>query len=200
MTDIKLEELPKSKEFMEHARTADILSKKTGLEHGFTFCKPNDKIVVDKICSGTECTARFSPEICGKEASSFHTHPNKKPINSTVGSGDIYEASRKSNVSQKPNIHCAKSTTDDLILCQKIIPPTNRDNMMKIWALSDVRYEIEYNEDIDDKSFFAVEKTLSDMMNKINRPKHILFGGNVGEIHQVTIKGQSLFPRQKQKE
>lgn len=195
MVDIKLEELPKSKEFMKQIKTADILSKETGLEHSFTFCKPNDKIIIDEICSGTECTAKFITKKCGKEASSFHTHPNEKPIKSTVGSGDIYEASRKSYVSKEANIHCAKSTTDALVLCQKIIPPTNRDNMMKIWALSDVRYEIEPNENIDDKSFFEVEKTLSNMMNKLNRPKHILFGGNVGEIHQVTIKGQPLFPR-----
>lgn len=195
MKEIKLEELPKSKEFMKNIKIADSLSKETGLEYAFTFCKPNDEIIIDKICSGTECTAKFSTEICGKEASSFHTHPNEELTQSTVGSGDIYEASRKSYVSKEPNIHCAKSTTDSLVLCQKIIPHTNRDDMMKIWALSDVRHEIELNENIDDKSFFAVEKTLSNMMNKINRPEHILFGGNVGEIHQVTIKGQPLFPR-----
>lgn len=195
MVDIELDEIPKSKEFMQHARTADILSKKTGLEHGFTFCKPNDKIVVDKICSGTECTAKFSPEICGKYASSFHTHPNKELTSSKVGSGDTYEASRKSYLSVRPNIHCAKSTTDELTLCQKIVPPTTHDKMMKIWALSDVRYEIEFNENINDVSFFEVEKTLSNMMNKINEPEHILFDNKTGKVSQKTKKGQSLFPR-----
>ena len=118
MSKIRLSELPESKEFMKHAKIADGLTKETGLEHGFLFCKPNDKIIVDKMCVGNSCHLDISPEECGKFTNSFHTHPDK--LTSRYSVGDLYDSASKSYFSGQPNISCVKGEHNRTILCQKV--------------------------------------------------------------------------------
>lgn len=118
MSDIELNELPKSKEFMKHAKIADALTKKTELEHGFIFCKPKDKIIVDKLCIGNKCDIDISSEECSKNDNSFHTHPNRKL--SQYSYDDVVHALKIVYDNKQPHIMCVSGDKSDYIRCDKI--------------------------------------------------------------------------------
>ena len=122
MTDIKLEELPKSKEFMKHAKIAKGLTNKTGLEHGFIFCKPNNEIIIDKLCVGNDCSIDISEEKCNFTDDFFHTHPHQ--YFSEQSENDVCVAASNADKNKKSNISCVLGSKADYIKCDKV--PTNK--------------------------------------------------------------------------
>ncbi|MBU0777676.1 hypothetical protein KKF82_05420 [Patescibacteria group bacterium] len=150
MKDIQLRELPKSKEFIKQAKIADSLTKETGLEHGFTFCKPNNEIIVDKMCIGTECNIDISEITCGKYDNFFHTHPNRKE--SEPSPTDLHNATYKSYFSNKPNIVCIKAENDEYVLCEKI----DGRNLDTIMYIQNIVKEFQ-----KEKTYFNAKKTTS---------------------------------------
>jgi len=135
MKDIELEELPKSKEFMKHAKIADGLTKETELEHGFTFCKPNDEIIVDKMCVGGECNISIGIEKCQPLSNSFHTHPISNISEHSIA--DLYNSAHKSFLLGTPDISCVKANNDNNILCTKSQVEDNKIHS-EIWAMNKV--------------------------------------------------------------
>lgn len=171
MKEIKLEELPKSDVFMKHVKLADDLTKESNLEHGFTFCLIDNEIVVDKICAGTECVAKFDTEICGDMANTFHTHTIIESSNSQFSVGDIYRAIQLSYALNEPYITCVKDVSSDYILCIKIYVDQNNKEMFEdLWLLYD-----EFNKN---KTYETQEKILKKMYIILN-PESISFHKNV---------------------
>lgn len=140
--EIELEELPDAEEFIKNVKICDDLSKKTLKEHGFKFCKQNDKIIVDKICSGTDCTLKYEYPKCHKYDDSFHTHviisDDKQPSTNSIA--DLYHSAYNSYLSNRANISCVKSTTDRLVLCDKI-HIKNREMLLKIKSIKENFYK-----------------------------------------------------------
>lgn len=167
MKDIELNELPKSKEFMQHAKIADRLTKETGLEHGFIFCKENDKIVVDNICSGTDCQINIKrQERCyGNSHITFHTHPNRKK--SELSIADLTRVVNKSFNFNEPGISCVKADEDDNIFCVK-------SDVLDIEDISAI------NEKFYDTTSEYMEK--EDFIYDMMIPEIILFDSKKGKI------------------
>lgn len=166
MDNIELTELPESKEFMKYAKIADGLTKETGLEHGFIFCKPNNKIIVDKMCVGDECSIEISAEKCNNN-NSFHTHPKKD--NSMLSHADIYNSADKSYFSGESSIYCIKGENSKNIQCEKITPPPE-DKMMMI---------LDEYEKVTDK---RTEDIFRNKAYKITTPPQIIFDSKTKEI------------------
>lgn len=147
MKEIYLDELQESKEFKRNIRIANDLTKKTGIEHGFKFCKPNDEIVIDKICSGLKCSMIIEPEKCNIYDSSFHVHPNiathEQPIITKkagmLSVGDIFNSAYNSFVSNKPNITCVKDTSHTITYCEKI-HIKDKETMSHVKLINDLFY------------------------------------------------------------
>jgi len=170
MKEIQLEELLKSKEFMKHVQIADGLSKETGLEHGFRFCKPNDEIIVDKMCIGDKCSIKITSEKCDIHDNKFHTHPKAKKAKSKFSVADIYSSAWCSSVSKKPHITCVKATHDDNILCNK-----SEVRNKKIVLLAK-----DYKEDI--KKGYDTPKRALHVLHLMIKPETILFDSKTGKI------------------
>ena len=172
MKDIQLDELPKSKEFMKHVKIADGLSKETGLEHGFIFCKPNDEIVVDKMCVGNECAISVSPTVCDKFDSRFHTHPKDKAAISRLSVGDIHNSAYSSFISKKPHITCAKSTTNNNIVCNKC----------KVINKKTVQLAQAYKKELKTDPKYKIQESSLNILNKVIKPEIIKFDSKTGKI------------------
>lgn len=170
MNEIKLEELPKSKEFMEQARIADGLTKETSLEHGFTFCKSNDKIVIDKMCVGTKCDISIGTEKCDVHTNDFHTHPHDN--RTWLSIGDVHNSSYHSYLSKKPHIKCVKPANNDNIHCNKS-NIKNEKMMSEIKTLAESFYK--------EPTYVLQQTVLLELDEKI-KPESILFNIETNEI------------------
>jgi len=175
MKDIQLEELPKSKEFMKHVGIADSLTKETGFEHGFTFCKPNDKIIVDKMCVGDSCSISIKQDKCidekaRKNYNMFHTHPQGEL------SFSVYDmATTIINLSsfQKQNVSCVKTIDNDNVLCEKYKHP---DDYKKFSQFIDLRVKYAIN------PIFEERKKRKEKIKELIDTEDILFNFKTGKI------------------
>ena len=175
MKEIKLEELPKSKEFTEHIQIADGLSKETGFEHGFIFCKPNNKIIVDTMCVGDNCSVAIGYNECGtgkqqEKFDNFHTHPRGEPEFSVQ---DITSSIIGLSSFNKQNIICVKAIDNNNVLCEKYKYPDD----YKILAQA-IDIKVEYETSPIPKN----ENETKEKLKKIMKPKSIKFDSKTGII------------------
>lgn len=181
--EIELDELPKSKEFIKHAKIADGLTKETGLEHGFVFCKPNDKIIVDKMCVGNKCSIIIKEENCKQHENTFHTHPHEK---TDFSIHDVWASLSHTYSSEQPRIECTKGANDINILCEKDNIEKDWDKMLDIIKIKgEIQSEwknskFETFDEIDamsEKEQKAIQK-----IYEIANTKHIRFNSKSGKI------------------
>lgn len=154
MSNIELDELPKSKEFMKHAKIADGLTKETGLEHGFLFCKPNDEIIVDKMCVGTECSIGIGAEKCGNLSDTYHTHPSG--IFSDFSLPDVAMTIAKAHKTKRAAIECVKSVDNEFILCEKVESEQDKRKMDK---MIDIAHAFNNKKITEDEALDIIYKT-----------------------------------------
>lgn len=175
MNDIQFDELLKSKDFIKQVKIADSLTKKTGLEHGFSFCKSiHNEILIDKMCVGSDCVIKFDNEICGKIANTFHTHTIIESSTSEFSVSDIYRAAQCSHILNEPYITCVKDISDDYVFCIKIIVDQDNDKMLEnLWSL--------YHEFSENETYETQEIILNEMYKTLN-PEIILFNYETGNI------------------
>jgi hypothetical protein len=165
MNDIKLEELPKSKEFMKHVKIADGLTKETGLEHGFRFCKRNNKIIVDRMCVGDKCSMLVEHEKCKIRDNSFHTHPKRNLSEFSVP--DVRGVIGDSFSNFEPIISCVKGEKSTIINC--IQYDLDVKDFDKIQAIDHLVEKYKKN-----RLFTNANKTI-DSICKTLMPKHKTF-------------------------
>jgi len=179
MKNIELDELPKSKEFMKHAKIADGLTKETGLEHGFTFCKPSDKIIVDKMCVGDECSIHIGATQCKKEENLYHTHPGK--FNSELSEYDLYSLAISSFNNDKPSVSCVKGDRATYIRCDEISIDRSKDDERGLNILHNIEHLIDYMTKETEAGFVvSVEDDIIENTGK--EYEFIEFNANTGNI------------------
>ena len=83
--------LPLKTYLLDEIREIVEKTKETGLEHGFSVCKLDDKLEAGPICTGTECYVDIEKCKRGEKVGEVHTHPNSV----TFSAVDIYNAIRE---------------------------------------------------------------------------------------------------------
>ena len=170
MKDIKLEDVPKSKNILEHIEFTTDLTHGSGKEYGFNFCKLNKEIVVDKLCKGDECSIFINPTVCDEHDNFFHTHPNRRTSNLSVG--DLVSSATRSHYSKKPNIVCAKAEFDDNVLCKK-----TDSQKFNITDVSHLKKKYKKG-----KPTFKAHKKFYDEIEKIIKPETVIFNSETGKL------------------
>lgn len=169
MTDIKLKDVPKSKNILEHIEFTTDLTHGSGKEYGFNFCKLDKKIVVDRVCKGTECVIDISPTVCSIYDHRFHTHPNRKLSDLSVG--DIAAAAFLSHHGKKPIISCVKSEFDNNTICKK----TNA----KKFNVTEV---LDLHKKFEKEPTFKKHEEIYNKIEKIVKPETIIFNSKTGKL------------------
>ena len=177
MITIELDELPKSSTFIKSAFNADKLTRKTGLEHGFTFCKPKDEIIIDKMCVGTECEINIQSDKCKNNENSFHTHPNRQQSNYSYG--DIVHALDEISNKQKEHIMCVSGDKSDYIRCDKM------DTSAITPQTINLSYLTEDDNPSNDNMLFLMNSNFIEFNKKT---KEIEFEGNKHNIAASSMK------------